>query len=189
MPRSEPQNTEKRKAGRKPKFDYTSKDFLSAVETYAQKGFTDKEIAHALGLVPQTFCEKKGEYPELNEVLVRGRAVIVATVRAKYLAMAIGRVKVKSETRRFIQEKCHCMGEDKRCPDCGGTGWVSLTDKSIVQETISELAPSLQAQSVILYHYDEEWRKVERKQDEDTDIPTDIDHGISIDSWIKDKLK
>ena len=24
---------------------------------------------------------------------------------------------------------------------------------------------------------------------EDDDIPTDIDHGISIDSWIKDKLK
>ena len=24
---------------------------------------------------------------------------------------------------------------------------------------------------------------------EDPDIPTDIDHGISIDSWIKDKLK
>lgn len=26
-------------------------------------------------------------------------------------------------------------------------------------------------------------------QDEDADIPQDIDHGISIDSWIKDKLK
>lgn len=26
-------------------------------------------------------------------------------------------------------------------------------------------------------------------QDEDADIPQDIDHGVSIDSWIKDKLK
>lgn len=26
-------------------------------------------------------------------------------------------------------------------------------------------------------------------QDEDTDIPQDINHGVSIDSWIKDKLK
>ena len=26
-------------------------------------------------------------------------------------------------------------------------------------------------------------------QDEDTDIPQDIEHGITIDSWIKDKLK
>lgn len=26
-------------------------------------------------------------------------------------------------------------------------------------------------------------------QEDDADIPTDIDHGISIDSWVKDKLK
>lgn len=182
MPKSESPNTEKRKAGRKPKFDYTSEDFLSLVETYAKKGFTDKEIAYSFGLSPQTFCEKKGEYPELNEVLVRGRAVIVATVRAKYLAMAIGGVKVKSETRRFVQERCHCMGEDKKCQDCGGTGWVSLTDKSIVQETISELAPSLQAQSVLLYHYDPDWRNVERKQDDDENNEVDIDES----KWITD---
>ncbi|QIU95584.1 hypothetical protein [Bacteroides faecium] len=188
MSNSESQNI-KGRGGRKPKFDYTSEDFLSLIEKYAQKGFTDKEIALAIGLSPQKFCEKKGQYKELSEVLVRGRATITAAVRAKYLAMAMGGVKVKSETRRFIQEKCHCMGEDEKCPDCGGTGWVTLTDKSIVQETISELAPSLQAQSVILYHYDEDWKKTERKLDEEADIPTDINHGISIDSWIKDKLK
>ena len=51
------------------------------------------------------------------------------------------------------------------------------------------LAPNLQAMSVWLYHHDEDWRKIERKQDEDADIPTDIEHGINIDSWIKDKLK
>lgn len=27
------------------------------------------------------------------------------------------------------------------------------------------------------------------QEDQDADIPQDIDHGISIDSWIKDKLK
>ena len=27
------------------------------------------------------------------------------------------------------------------------------------------------------------------EESEDADIPTDIDHGITIDSWIKDKLK
>ncbi len=27
------------------------------------------------------------------------------------------------------------------------------------------------------------------REDEDTDIPKDIDHGISIDSWIKNSLK
>ena len=27
------------------------------------------------------------------------------------------------------------------------------------------------------------------EESEDADIPTDIEHGINIDSWIKDKLK
>lgn len=31
-------------------------------------------------------------------------------------------------------------------------------------------------------------KEVPRVNDDD-DIPTDINHGISIDSWIKDKLK
>lgn len=54
MSNSESQN-QKGRGGRKPKFDYTSEDFLSLVESYAKKGFTDKEIAHAVGLCPQTF--------------------------------------------------------------------------------------------------------------------------------------
>ena len=58
MSNSESQNR-KGKGGRKPKFDYTSEEFLSLVESYAKKGFTDKEIAYAIGILPQTFCEKK----------------------------------------------------------------------------------------------------------------------------------
>lgn len=48
MNNSESQNR-KGKGGRKPKFDYTSEDFLSLVESYAKKGFTDKEIAYEIG--------------------------------------------------------------------------------------------------------------------------------------------
>lgn len=172
MKKSESQNTGKR-AGRKPKFDYASKDFLSAVETYAKKGFTDKEIAFAIGLAPQTFCDKKNEYPELCEVLARGRATITAAVRAKFLAMALGGIKTKNTTVRKIKDK------DGK-----------ITGEEEVQVVEGELAPSLQAMSVWLYHYDEDWKKTERKQDEDAgDIPTDIEKGIDIDSWIKDKLK
>lgn len=171
MSSSESQNT-KGRGGRKPKFDYTSKDFLSLVESYAKKGFTDKEIALAIGLCPQTFCEKKNEYPELNEVLSRARCAINSLVRAKFLAMALGGVKTKNTTIRKLRDKDG-----------------NLTGEEEVQTVEGELAPNLSAQMTWLYHYDEDWRKVERKQDEEADIPTDINHGISIDSWIKDKLK
>ena len=131
-------------------------------------------------LLLKSFSEKKNKFPELAEVLARGRATVTAAIRAKYFAMAMGGIKVKSETRRFIQDKCHCGGENKKCPDCGGTGWITITDKSIVQETISELAPSLQAQSVILYHYDPEWKNVERRQEEDEENEVDIEES----KWI-----
>ena len=76
-----------------------------------------------------------------------------------------------------------------RIAEDGDPASYALTGEEELQVSESELAPNLQAMSVWLYHHDEEWRKVERRQDEDADIPQDIDHGVSIDSWIKDKLK
>ena len=93
-------------------------------------------------------------------------------MRAKFLAMALGGIKTKSTVVRKLKDQ---------------NG--NLTGEEELQVSESELAPNLQAMSVWLYHHDEEWRKVERRQDEDADIPQDIDHGVSIDSWIKDKLK
>lgn len=157
----------KGKGGRKPKFDYTSEDFLSLVESYAKKGFTDKEIAFALGLLPQTFCEKKSEYSEISEVLARGRAQINAAVRAKFLAMALGGIKTKSTVVRKLR-------------DSEG----NLTGEDELQVSESELAPNLQAMSVWLYHHDEEWRKIERRQDEESSLYSE--NGIDIDKWMED---
>ena len=158
--------------GRKPKHDYTSEKFLSQVESYAKKGFTDKEIAYAVNIEPETFSRKKSEFSQLRQVLSRGRAQINAAVRAKFLAVALGGIKTKSTTRRKL-----------RLED--GT----LTDEEEIQTVENELAPSLQAMSTWLYHHDEEWRKIERNQDEEEDIPADIDRGVNIDSWIKDLVK
>lgn len=168
-------NSESQKSkhtGRKPKFDYKSEEFLSQVETYAKKGFTDKEIAFALGLCPQTFSEKKSEHCELSEVLARGRATITAAVRAKFLAVALGGIKTKSTIVRKLKDQ---------------NG--NLTGEEELQVSESELAPNLQAMSVWLYHHDEEWRKVERRQDEDEDVPHDTTKGVDIDAWIRKEVE
>lgn len=157
----------KHPGGRKPKFDYRSEEFLSQVETYAKKGFTDKEIAFALGLCPQTFSEKKSEHCELSEVLARGRATITAAVRAKFLAMALGGIKTKSTVVRKLKDQDG-----------------NLTGEEELQVSESELAPNLQAMSVWLYHHDEEWRKVERRQDEESDLHRE--NGIDIDKWMEE---
>ena len=114
----------------------------------------------------------KSKYSEITDVLARGRATITAAVRAKFLAVALGGIKTKSTVVRKLKDQDG-----------------NLTGEEELQVSESELAPNLQAMSVWLYHHDDEWRKVERRQDEDADIPKDINHGISIDSWIKDKLK
>ena len=153
--------------GRKPKFDYTGEEFLSQVEMYAKKGFTDKEIAFAIGQGQQTFCEKKSQYRELSEVLARGRATITAAVRAKFLAMALGGIKTKSTVVRKLKDQDG-----------------NLTGEEELQVSESELAPNLQAMSVWLYHHDEEWRKIERRQDEENDLHRE--NGIDIDKWMEE---
>ncbi|KAB6577634.1 hypothetical protein GAY75_19140 [Phocaeicola vulgatus] len=35
----------------------------------------------------------------------------------------------------------------------------------------------------------EQWNRPAPRAEDDAYIPTDIEHGINIDSWIKDKLK
>lgn len=70
------ESQKKSKGGRKPKYDYKSEEFLSLVESYAKKGFTDKEIACAIGIDPETFSRKKNELNQLNQMLSRARAAI-----------------------------------------------------------------------------------------------------------------
>lgn len=153
-------------AGRKPKYDYKSEEFLSLVESYAKKGFTDKEIACALGITPQFFCEKKNEFSELSECLQRARASVTAVVRAKFLAMGLGGIKTKSTTRRRLKDKEGNVIDE----------W----EEHVVE---SELAPNLSALATWLQHYDPEWRRVQRGEEPEEE--SDSDGSISIDKWIK----
>ena len=96
---------EKGKAGRPPRYDYESPEFLSRVEVLARKGMTDTEIASDLGISPSTFCEKKGAITAISETLTRARQQINATVRAAFLRVALGgrRVRVESYVEKRPQ--------------------------------------------------------------------------------------
>lgn len=157
----------KSKRGRKPKYNYTSEEFLALVESYAKKGLTDKEIACALGLAPQFFSEKKKEFSELSERLQRARAGVSAVVRAKFLAMGLGGIKTKSITRRRLKDKDGNVLDE----------W----EEHIVE---SELAPNLSALATWLEHYDTDWRRVQRGEEPDEE--SDSDGSINIDKWIKE---
>ena len=132
----------------KPKHDYDSIDFYKRIEGLAMNGYTDEEIANELNLSADVFgAMKNGNYQGWNDeenkrrgsevyrVLAHGRTKIVALLRGVYIKGAFGGKKTKSKVVKFVQDKCECMGQDKKCPYCGDTGWVTLTDKAVVQES------------------------------------------------------
>lgn len=181
----------------KPKHDYDSEDFYKRIEGLAMNGYTDSEIANELNLSADVFGSmKNGNYQcwdeeenkrrgdEINRVLAHGRTKIVALLRGAYIKGAFGGKKTKSRIVKFVQDKCECMGQDKKCPYCGGTGWVTLTDKAVVQESEMELPPNMQAIATLLYHHDPTWRKMEKKQDDEDALYSE--NGIDIDKWMTD---
>lgn len=181
---------------RTPKFDYDSVDWYLEIQRLAFNGATNAEIADGLAdkfkntLCPQTFSEMiNGEYKgwtkeenkrrssKLSEVLARARRKNLFAVRNAYLTAALGgkKLKNKATTKRKL-----------KLPD----GTVTDTEDVQTTDTEVEMGPNMQALSTWLYHHDPEWRKVERKQDEDAnEIPKSKEHGISIDEWIKDRIK
>lgn len=180
---------------RPPKFNYDSDDFYDEILALAMQGLTDAEIADALQdkfgeeLDEQTFnCMKNGNYIRWSEeenkrrserlvkVLARGRRKITSIVRGAYLKAALGGKKIKSKT--VVTRKMKING--------------AYTDDEDIQttETEQELPYNVQALATWLYHHDKEWRKVERKQDDDAnDIPINIRKGVDIDNWIRNQVE
>jgi hypothetical protein len=75
--------------GRKPKYDYRSKEFLATIEDLAGKGLTDGEIACSIGMGVNRFCEKKRNYRNYRKSL-RARSGVNAVVRQRYLSVGFG---------------------------------------------------------------------------------------------------
>ena len=187
----------------KPKNDYSAKEFYDGIYGYCLQGYNDKEIAHALDLDPSVFSRmvngkytgwtktQNKEYGErLCQVLAHGRAKLDVIINGAYLKAALGGKKIKSKTRRFMSVKCDCNGTDPQCPKCHGLGVIYSDKFAIVDETEQELAPNVQALANLKFHRDEEWRRVDRNEDSArVPSPDEIEHGIDIDSWIKDKIK
>ena len=181
---SEEQNTPKR-MGRKPKYDYTSEDFLTRVGELAKRGFTDGEIALSLGLNPTYFAEKKGEHTEISEALSRARAQVNGLVRAAFLKSAIGGRTVRQV--QYIEVHCQCKGQNKSCPDCHGTGWhVPETERKVTE---TELAPSLAAQERWLMNYDSEWLKRMKGLLDDGALPEAVRKGVNVAEWLKKEME
>lgn len=185
---------------RKPNHDYDSENFYLAIEALATRGYYDKEIADELGLDPDVFSTMKvGRYrgwdkeqnetrsKRIKETLNKARRKTNSLVRSTFLKMALGAKKVVNVTRRYIEDRCECGGQDPMCPYCGGTGKV-VTQKAIVQETEVECPPNMQALGLWLHHHDPEWVATESGATETQDV-AETHKGINIAEWISAMTK
>ena len=188
-------NLKSREMARPRKFDYDGDDFYDEILALAMQGLNDAEIADALGdkfgqsLSPEVFSTmKNGCYAQwneeenerrserLNKVLARGRRKTTSVVRGAYLKAALGGKKVKSRT--IVTRKLKVDGKE--------------TDDEVIQtsETETEMPYNIQALATWLYHHDPEWRKVQRRQDNDaSDIPADVKKGVDIEAWIRKEVE
>ena len=193
-----------KKKTRPEKFDYTGKEFLSAIESFAEQGYTDASIAYALGdkfngskLDPTYFNKLKNEKDKngkptrrgiaISQALARGRVNVNAAVRATYLQMALGQRTVKTTITRRLRAK---DGLDVEDPDA-----------EVVETTEMELAPNMQALSTWMYNHDNEWHDaiLRRKKEEaafasaeddgETEVSVNITYNQKSDLELQEKMK
>jgi hypothetical protein len=186
---------EQEQRGRPAKHDYEMKDFYLAIEALATRGYYDGEIADELNLHIDVFNKmKNGKYAgwtekeneergaRIRETLLRARRKTNSLVRSTYLKIALGAKKLVNTTRRYVEDRCECGGQDPMCPYCGGTGKI-VTQKAIIQETEAEMPPNLQALATWLHHHDPEWVKTEGGVTEAQNVQ-ETKKGIDIVEWI-----
>lgn len=200
---ADPEEITKKKT-RPEKFDYTGKEFLSAIESFAEQGYTDASIAYSLGdkfdglrLNPEYFSRIKNEKGKngkptkralaISQALARGRVNVNAAVRATYLQMALGQRTVKTTITRRLRAK---DGLDVEDPDA-----------EVVETTEMELAPNMQALSTWMYNHDNEWHDaiLRRKKEEaafasaeddgETEVSVNITYNQKSDLELQEKMK
>lgn len=147
------------------KHDYEGPDFYGLIASLAESGLTDGEISGELDVARETFCKmKNGNYTKwtekdnrerskrIRDALCKGRLKMVPLVRAAYLKAALGGKIIKSVVREYIETLD---------ADGNPTG-----DRVLYQTTerMRELPPSLKSLAKWLYHFDADWRQIERSR-------------------------
>lgn len=141
--------------GRKPKYDYTSSDFLNKVELMARSGSTDKAIAISFGLHPHRFEAIKSTIPEVRKALNNARWHITPQIRARYIQTILG-----GQTASHTSKKENFDG--------------SIV---IITETVTELPPNVKGLENWLRLHDSDWQQ---RIKESKKKPLRNDPGVTI---------
>jgi hypothetical protein len=78
------------KKGRPNKYIENVKPRFDEIVEWLQLGATEKEIAENLGVNQKVFCKYKKDYPELNDLIKKGRKKPVQDIKAALFKRATG---------------------------------------------------------------------------------------------------
>jgi excinuclease UvrABC ATPase subunit len=172
----------------KSKHNFRDPETLLIVEGLARDGLDNKDVAKYFNYSETYFSELVNSISELSEALKKGRKPLEILVENSLYRRAVGGTKVKTQVRRFLEERCQCEGNDKKCPECKGTGKILITDVELVQETVSELPPDVGAAAFWLKQKKSEvWNKQPTKIETESNIT--LTGSIPIEEWIKERIK
>lgn len=161
----------------KPKFDYKDPHNLIRIEGGARDGLDDKQIAANIGYNETYFSELKGKIPELSKALKNGRAPLELKVENTLYMKATG-MKVKVQQAIKVKD-VYFDGEGRRCEK----------ERVEIIELEQEVPPDTTAGIFWLKNRKpEQWNRPAPRIDNDDDIPSNIERGINIEEWIKQKL-
>ncbi len=172
----------------KPKYDYDSDYFYQRIQESADRQMQenhiiwDKVIAQDLELDTTVFSDmKRGTYTPwskeenerrsklINQVLSRARASVEPEVWKMILEMGLGKVQAQDITFDKIGDK--------------------IQDEQRI--TVHKLPPNLSALQMWLRHHSQMYRSIESgklEEEDNCDIPTDINHGVDIGKWIEKEV-
>lgn len=114
-------------------------DLIKKFEQYGKKGYTNKDIAHALGIEERTFYKLKKNHDVLNAALAAGRQTIITEIKGILLKRARGM------TETITSEK------HERNPESGELELVERKTQQIF------IPPDITACMAILNNYDPHW--------------------------------
>ena len=94
------------KAGRKGKYEYwISPDGLLLIEGWARDGLSKEQIAKNIGVRLETILEWEKRFPQLSEVIKKGREVVVRELENALIKRAKGyEVEETTEELRFNRQ-------------------------------------------------------------------------------------
>lgn len=127
--------------------DWITEEGLIKIEGWARDGLVNEQIANEIGIHPSTLYDWQKKYPEIAEVLKRGKDVIDRKVENALLKRALG-----YKYEEITYEKTEVMGIDE-------VGNMDMVPGTKIKTVIKEVIPDTTAQIFWLKNRKpEQWR-------------------------------